>query len=129
TSFLIGDGTGKGETGSHYFAFEACEYRRHFLAYEPDYCIITNIDFDHPDYFHDIDDVVAAFQMFANQVHRGIIACGDDDQMHSIKTSIPMTFYGLKKGNDIRATNVHSHMQGTTFDVMIGETTFYETFT
>ena len=31
--------------------FEACEYRRHFLSYHPDYAIMTNIDFDHPDYF------------------------------------------------------------------------------
>ena len=30
TSFLIGDGTGMGLPGSDYFAFEACEYRRHF---------------------------------------------------------------------------------------------------
>ena len=42
---------------SDYFAFEACEYRRHFLSYHPDYAIMTNIDFDHPDYFKDIDDV------------------------------------------------------------------------
>ncbi|MDU2310753.1 MAG: DNA translocase FtsK, partial [Staphylococcus epidermidis] len=33
TSFLIGDGTGMGLPGSDYFAFEACEYRRHFLSY------------------------------------------------------------------------------------------------
>lgn len=30
TSFLIGDGTGLGIPASDYFAFEACEYRRHF---------------------------------------------------------------------------------------------------
>ena len=48
---LIGDGTGMGLPGSDYFAFEACEYRRHFLSYHPDYAIMTNIDFDHPDYF------------------------------------------------------------------------------
>ena len=40
-----------GLPGSDYFAFEACEYRRHFLSYHPDYAIMTNIDFDHPDYF------------------------------------------------------------------------------
>src|SRR5699024_6479263 len=50
-SYLIGDGTGKGAKDSKYFVFEACEYRRHFLAYRPDYAIMTNIDFDHPDYF------------------------------------------------------------------------------
>ena len=39
-----------------FFVFEADEYRRHFVAYHPDYAIMTNIDFDHPDYFTDIDD-------------------------------------------------------------------------
>src|SRR5699024_10194742 len=51
TSYLIGDGTGKGEKDANYFVLEACEYRRHFLSYYPDYAIMTNIDFDHPDYF------------------------------------------------------------------------------
>ncbi|MBA1394228.1 UDP-N-acetylmuramate--L-alanine ligase, partial [Lactobacillus sp. XV13L] len=59
TSYLIGDGTGKGIKDSKFFVFEADEYRRHFLAYHPDYLIMTNIDFDHPDYFQDVNDVVA----------------------------------------------------------------------
>ena len=61
TSYLIGDGTGSGEREAEYFVLEACEYRRHFLAYETDYAIITNIDFDHPDYFESIEDVEDAF--------------------------------------------------------------------
>jgi UDP-N-acetylmuramate-alanine ligase len=65
TSYLIGDGTGKGTADSQYFAFEACEYRRHFLSYHPDYAIMTNIDFDHPDYFANVDDVFSAFQEMA----------------------------------------------------------------
>ena len=70
TSFLIGDGTGMGLPGSDYFAFEACEYRRHFLSYHPDYAIMTNIDYDHPDYFKNIDDVASAFQEMANNVKK-----------------------------------------------------------
>jgi len=73
TSFLIGDGTGMGLPESDYFAFEACEYRRHFLSYKPDYAIMTNIDFDHPDYFKDINDVFDAFQEMAHNVKKGII--------------------------------------------------------
>ena len=53
---------------SSYFAFEACEYRRHFLSYYPDYAIMTNIDFDHPDYFKDLQDVTNAFQEMASNV-------------------------------------------------------------
>lgn len=70
TSYLIGDGTGKGVQNSKYFVFEACEYRRHFLSYHPDYAIMTNIDFDHPDYYRDLDDVFSAFQQMALQVKK-----------------------------------------------------------
>lgn len=70
TSYLIGDGSGMGKENSEYFVFEACEYRRHFLSYHPDYAIMTNIDFDHPDYFTDIDDVFDAFQNMALQVKK-----------------------------------------------------------
>lgn len=73
TSFLIGDGTGMGLPASDYFAFEACEYRRHFLSYHPDYAIMTNIDFDHPDYFKDIDDVASAFQSMAHNVKKQLL--------------------------------------------------------
>lgn len=56
--------SGKGQ----YFLAEACEYRRHFLNYTPEFLIITNIEFDHPDYFRDIDDVVLAFNEIAQKV-------------------------------------------------------------
>lgn len=73
TSYLIGDGTGHGDPQAEFFSFEACEYRRHFLAYSPDYAIMTNIDFDHPDYYTSIDDVFTAFQTMAGQVKKAIL--------------------------------------------------------
>ena len=73
TSYLIGDGTGKVCIMLLFFVFEACEYRRHFLAYNPDYAIMTNVDFDHPDYFQDIDDVFQAFQSMAMQVKKAYL--------------------------------------------------------
>ncbi|HET7577905.1 MAG TPA: UDP-N-acetylmuramate--L-alanine ligase [Bacillales bacterium] len=128
TSFLVGDGTGKGEKDSRYFIFEACEYRRHFLSYEPDYCIMTNIDFDHPDYFSSVDDVFQAFQQLAFQVRRGIIACGDDSLLREIKAEVPVTFYGFDKTNEVRAENMHAHSEGTSFDVWM-RGSFYGNFT
>ncbi|TCT19903.1 UDP-N-acetylmuramate--L-alanine ligase [Melghiribacillus thermohalophilus] len=126
TSYLIGDGTGHGQKDSKYFVFEACEYRRHFLAYEPDYAIMTNIDFDHPDYFTSIDDVFEAFQQMAMQVNKGIIACGDDEHLQQIQAKVPVLFYGLSDGNDFQAKNIRETENGTEFDVFI-RSTFYET--
>lgn len=106
TSFLIGDGTGRGNESSEYFVFEACEYRRHFLSYQPDYAIMTNIDFDHPDYFANIDDVFDAFQNMALQVNKGIIACGDDEYLPKIHANVPVVYYGTGEENDFQARNI-----------------------
>lgn len=128
TSFLIGDGTGKGEEDSEYFVFEACEYRRHFLNYKPDYAIMTNIDFDHPDYFSGINDVISAFQEMAMQVKKAIIACGDDEYLQSIQAQVPVVFYGLEDHNDFQGKNIQATPHGTTFDVFV-RNTFYGSFT
>ncbi|MBO9131229.1 UDP-N-acetylmuramate--L-alanine ligase [Bacillus sp. 165] len=128
TSYLIGDGTGKGVEDSQYFVFEACEYRRHFLSYHPDYAIMTNIDFDHPDYFANIEDVFSAFQEMALQVKKGIIACGDDEQLQKIQAKVPVIFYGFEEDNDFQASNIKKNTDGTTFDVVV-RNTYYGTFT
>ncbi|MHB7942978.1 UDP-N-acetylmuramate--L-alanine ligase [Staphylococcus capitis] len=127
TSFLIGDGTGMGLPGSDYFAFEACEYRRHFLSYHPDYAIMTNIDFDHPDYFKNIEDVYDAFQDMAHNVKKAIIAWGDDDYLRKLEADVPIYYYGFKESDDIYAKNIQITEKGTQFDVYTnGE--FYDQF-
>ncbi|GFZ82512.1 UDP-N-acetylmuramate--L-alanine ligase [Compostibacillus humi] len=127
-SYLIGDGTGKGHEDSKYFVFEACEYRRHFLSYEPDYAIMTNIDFDHPDYFTSINDVFDAFQSMADRVKKGIIAWGDDEHLQRLQTKVPIITYGFGPANDFQAQNVKETEEGTVFDVFVRDT-FYDTFT
>ncbi|MDK9865599.1 UDP-N-acetylmuramate--L-alanine ligase [Staphylococcus sp. IPLA37010] len=127
TSFLIGDGTGLGIPASDYFAFEACEYRRHFLSYHPDYAIMTNIDFDHPDYFKDVEDVFSAFQEMAHNVKKAIIAWGDDDHLRKIEADVPVYFYGFSKNDDVYADNLQISENGTKFDVYI-KNEYYDTF-
>lgn len=127
-SYLIGDGTGYGMEDSHFFVLEACEYRRHFLAYHPDYAIMTNIDFDHPDYFSGIDDVFNAFEEMAQQVKKCIIACGDDEHLQKIQAPIPVVYYGFGAENDFQAQNIVKTTTGTTFDVVI-RNEFFHTFT
>ena len=119
TAYLIGDGTGKGVKNGEYFVFEACEYRRHFLAYHPDYCIMTNVDFDHPDYFANVEDVYSAFQEMAMQVKKGIIAYGDDEYLQKIQAKVPVLYYGFEEGNDFIARNIEITPEGTKFDVFV----------
>ncbi len=128
TSFLIGDGTGSGKQDASFFVMEACEYRRHFLAYHPDYAVMTNIDFDHPDYFANIEDVYNAFQELALQVKKAIIACGDDDHLQKIQANVPVVYYGFGAQNDFAARNVVKTTEGTTFEVYV-RNEYYNTFT
>ncbi len=121
TSYLIGDGTGHGDPQAEFFAFEACEYRRHFLAYSPDYVIMTNIDFDHPDYYTSIDDVFTAFQSMAKQVKKAIFAYGDDAYLRKLEADVPIYYYGVSENDDIQARNIERTTTGSAFDVYHGE--------
>lgn len=121
TSYLIGDGTGHGDPQAEFFSFEACEYRRHFLAYSPDYAIMTNIDFDHPDYYTSIDDVFTAFQTMAGQVKKAIFAYGDDAYLRKLKANVPIYYYGVTENDDIQARNIERTTSGSVFDVYHGD--------
>ncbi|MGR3765956.1 UDP-N-acetylmuramate--L-alanine ligase [Rossellomorea sp. NS-SX7] len=126
TSYLIGDGTGRGEKGSKDLIFEACEYKRHFLAYKPSYAVITNIDFDHPDYYKDLDDVLNAFQSFVFQVRKRIVAFGDNPLLRNLKTQVPISFFGFEDDNDFQAVNISLNDYGTKFDVVMKDTSLGE---
>ena len=49
---------------SEYFVIEADEYKEAFLKYRPKVIVLTNIDYDHPDYFKDEHSYRNAFQKF-----------------------------------------------------------------
>ena len=53
-SYLIGDGTGRGKNKEN-FIIEACEYKDTFLNYNPDISLVLNIDYDHPDYYKNLE--------------------------------------------------------------------------
>ncbi|MGN5650652.1 UDP-N-acetylmuramate--L-alanine ligase [Bacillus sp. Brlt_9] len=117
-SALIGDGTGYGNPNSKYFVFEACEYKRHFLNYSPDYAIITNVDFDHPDYFSGLEDVVSAFDDFAKKAKKNVIVCGDDIHTKKLSNYSEMITYGLGEHNIVNATSVDVNPEETSFNVL-----------
>ena len=118
---LIGDGTGSANKENKYFALEACEYKRHFLSYNPYYAIITNIELDHVDYYKDMDDLISAYKDYANNAEKMVIACGDDPYTHSLEVNKPIFYYGLDEDNDILAKNVEYTNSGVSFDVFVEE--------
>lgn len=121
TSFLIGDGTGRVSSNAQYFVFESDEYERHFKPYHPEYSIITNIDFDHPDYFTCLEDVFNAFNDYAKQVKKGLFVYGEDEQLRRITANAPIYYYGFEDNNDFVAYDLKPSTTGSQFKVRHGQ--------
>ena len=65
---------------SDYFIAEACEYAGSFLKFHPYLAVILNVEFDHVDYYKDLDHVKDAFTSFAKLIPKDgyLLVCGDD---------------------------------------------------
>ncbi len=127
-NYLIGDGTGYAKKGNEYFALEACEFKRHFLSYNPYYAIITNVELDHTDYYKDLNDVIDAFTEYASKARKACVVCGDDTNARNLKIDKPVIYYGLRENNDVVAKNITHDNEITTADIYIkGE--YYEQIT
>ena len=101
-SYIIGDGNGKGNKNSKYLIFEACEYKYHFVNYDYDYLLINNIDYDHPDFYNNINEVIVAFKN-ASKKTKCLIVNNDDLNARKIKHSCRYTF-GIKNKSYVTGT-------------------------
>lgn len=55
------------------FVIEACEHREHFLLYDTDYAVITNIQRDHTDYYHTRESYKEAFVHMIQKTRKQVI--------------------------------------------------------
>lgn len=118
---------GRGE----YFVAEADEYASEpvydrvpkLLYQNPNYVILNNIDFDHPDLFQDINSVVDTFLQFASNIKSGgiLILNGDDVYLSQFKEKIVKDIrvitYGKESANDYIISKILSHGLTTQFTV------------
>lgn len=120
TGYLIGDGTGVLSKDSELFVVESCEFQDHFLYYHPDYALITNIDLDHVDYFKSLDQYIQSFQTFVNQVKKGVVLFGDDDNVRKLNTTnLKTLYYGLSDKNDIYPKNLEEVNHQSHFNLVV----------
>lgn len=53
--------------GSALLVVEACEYKNHFLRFHPDILVITNLEWDHTDFFTTFDEMKRSFDRARSQ--------------------------------------------------------------
>ncbi len=98
--------------GKDYLVFEACEYVESFLHFNPYLSVITNVEEDHLDYFHDILHIISAFERFArlNSPLGCIIVCSDDKNTQTVVQNVDRRIvkYGtISKNNEFYVKNMH----------------------
>jgi len=109
---------------SDYFVFEADEYgiqppkdiRSKLLMYNPKYIICTNIDFDHPDVYKDIEEVKKTFLTFFSD--KKLFLCADDLHIQSLLPKLKKNQYktfGFSENSDLILTPATSNESITTF--------------
>jgi len=85
---------------------EADESDKSFLYLRPQAAVVTNIEFDHPDFYSSLDDVVETFEQFVRSLPADghLVVCADDPSCLAVATGAPcpVTTYGIGSG-DLRA--------------------------
>jgi len=100
SNFIAGDDNDV--TAKPIFLVEACEYQESFLELVPDILVITNIDYDHVDYYEDIATVQAAFQKLVKSTgsDRAIITDPKDDTINKTLADVSCKIVSYQKEID-----------------------------
>lgn len=93
-----------------FFVAEADESDGSFLCYKPDYSIITNIDYEHLDYYKEFKNAIGAFKEFLNNTKENgcLFASSDDAVLKGLVEGYKKryVFFGLKEGAHIYPKNI-----------------------
>lgn len=101
---LVGDGSSAHAGRSRWLVAEVDESDGSLVLHHPKRAIVTNIEFDHPDHFKDVDAVQDVFAQFvAGLPADGVaVVSADDERTRSLVTPARRVTYGFSEGADYR---------------------------
>ncbi len=106
-----------------FFVAEADESDGSFLFYRPKYCVITNIDREHLDYYQDFPSLLDAFRQFACATDPAgcLFCCGDDLHLLELAKDYRHKYrlFGLSRDCHVRAENIVFKGLSSEFDVFL----------
>jgi len=93
-----------------------------FIKLPATVCIVTNMDPEHLDYYKDFDAVRRAYDAFVSNIpfYGFAVLCVDHPEVQALAaraTDRRVISYGFSPQADVRAVNVQSARDGSTFDV------------
>jgi UDP-N-acetylmuramate--alanine ligase len=105
---LVGDGSSTRAGRSELLVAEVDESDGSLVLHHPKRAIVTNIEFDHPDHFKDVDDVRDLFARFVSALPADGLAvlCEDDALARTLTTPARRITYGFSEHADYRCDEV-----------------------
>ncbi|MBE6577956.1 MAG: UDP-N-acetylmuramate--L-alanine ligase [Ruminococcaceae bacterium] len=104
------------------FVFEACEYMDSFLDFNPNIAVILNIEMDHVDYFHSMEQIRSSFARYASLTGKdGYAVYNADDENVALaleKYEGNRISFGIKSDASIMAKNITETRGRYGFDVV-----------
>lgn len=109
--------------GDH-FIFEACEYMDSFLDFNPTAAVVLNVEMDHVDYFHSIEQMRESYAGFAKITEKnadGTVIYNADDEntvkaLENYKGN--KISFGIKNEATFTATEIATDEKGTSFTIL-----------
>ena len=102
---------------------EADESDGSFLALSPSMAVGTNIDYEHIDFYHSMDNLRKTFVDFINKIpfYGRAIICVDDKEVQGLIPKLTKSYltYGLNPQSDIRASEISKGGLDTSFVVTV----------
>ena len=107
---------GYGRSGkTQRFVYEACEFKDTFLSTHPDIALVLNIDNDHMEYFHTVENAMKSYTEFAEKAHTVLYNGSDEKTCRAMAevTGEGRTFltFGWEEKNDYYPANIR-HLGG-----------------
>ena len=94
---------------SPYFVTEACEYTNSFLSFFPKVALILNVEEDHMDFFHNLEEIRTSFHNFAKLLPEDglLIINGDIENYEDLTKDLTCKIITIGKENcDYVPTNI-----------------------
>jgi UDP-N-acetylmuramate--alanine ligase len=103
-TLLVGDGGSSRVGAGDLLVAELDESDRTLPLHRPRTAVVTNVEFDHGDYFRDLDDVRASFRAFLDGLPAGALAllCADDPWLAAQPAAVRRLTYGYDAAADYR---------------------------
>ncbi|MCX6842843.1 MAG: UDP-N-acetylmuramate--L-alanine ligase [candidate division WOR-3 bacterium] len=121
---ILGADAGARLGQSQYLVAEADESDRSFLALYPVIAVVTNIEREHLDVYHDLADIKREFVRFVNRVpfYGAVILCMDSPAVRSIRSRAKrrVITYGVESQADFRAKDVQLYGFSSAFTLLYG---------